>query len=150
MDKQRFQKAIHCENIIRQMIHDKDFSAWKNKLFPHTKFDTGKHGSLYQLEGVDCVVKVISISNTAKEYFESQRFGVWRELHVCRWINQLIFKGECPNYPLMYYWKIVKNCNRFIKLNQSTSSNQCLFLFFERADLNLYEWIVKYSKDPMY
>lgn len=94
----------------------------------------------------------------------SAGFGAWRELATHIMTSNWVISDKCPNFPIMYHWRILPNnesdlniehwknienyikywdnskaiCNRIEKLNQATWN---IALFLEYIPQNLQEWL---------
>ena len=134
----RFQKQYAAETSIRNIVQDNPFMSWKDRLHD-VQVSSSKNGLIQGFRDVDCVVKIIPVSKNARQELMSNQFQVWRELAAVRWINHLIKTNVCPNYPMLYYWIVIEHCQA--NFNNDIEEPHALFLFMEKANLDLCTWI---------
>tara|TARA_Y100000389_G_C17467276_1_gene526800 strand:+ start:3794 stop:5065 length:1272 start_codon:yes stop_codon:yes gene_type:complete len=140
----RFVKYENIKNKIKNIIQDKPYSEWKTHI-KKSKLVQGKSSIVFDFKDIDCILKVIPVSAHALLEINSNIYAVWRELNAVRWTTNMIKRNMCPNYPLVYYWKIVENCCDIFQ-NSNFSDSSGLFIFFERADMNLFDWLNNFDK----
>src|SRR5580693_5580459 len=94
----------------------------------------------------------------------SAGFGAWRELSAQQRASQWVLSGECPNFPLLYHWRIAPRATRPLsdelrariqrgvdhwegsqavraRLEAIATAPASIVLFIEAAPANLRQWL---------
>lgn len=164
-------------------LSDQSLSDLLNKATPiHSGI--GGNSVLLSIDSTSIFVKKIALTDLEKQsenimstanlfnlplYYQygvgSAGFGAWRELVAHIMTTNWVISGECPNFPVMYHWRILPDCkpesmnaeqaveierqveywngapevrNRLEAINASSAS---LVIFSEYIPHALYQWL---------
>lgn len=92
----------------------------------------------------------------------SPGFGVWREIAAHTMSTNWVIAGECPNFPLMYHWRVLASpelapnetlerdsayLNGFSevrsRLQAMQSASSCIVIFLEYFPHNVHQWFAQ-------
>jgi hypothetical protein len=98
----------------------------------------GKNGVVYDVPDFECILKIVPLSHSAYTDRGSREYAAWRELSAMRKVTDLVRTKVCPNYPMLYFYKIEKNVHND---GMEVSFPYALLLFMEKAACTLCDWV---------
>ena len=140
----------------------------------------GNQSGLIEVEGTSVFVKTLALTavergeaSTANRFglpmfyqygVGSAGFGAWRELSAQQRASQWVLSGECPNFPLLYHWRVAPRATRPLsdelrariqrgvdhwegsqavraRLEAIATAPASIVLFIEAAPANLRQWL---------